>query len=53
MNSWKKKISEFCGLMSKMYLLVDVNGMKSEKAKRINNPNLNRVNKTDEINKIK
>ena len=53
MNSWKEQISEFGGLMSKMYFLVDVNGIKSEKAKRINNPNLNRVNKTDEINKIK
>ena len=32
--------------MSKMYFLVDVNGMKSEKAKRINN---NVVQKTQDI----
>ena len=32
-----KIISEFVGLMSKMYFLVDVNGMKSKKAKGIKN----------------
>ena len=31
-----KTISEFAGLMSKMYFLVDVNGMISKKAKGVN-----------------
>ena len=31
-----KTISEFVGLMSKMYFLVDVNGMISKKAKGVN-----------------